>query len=192
MGKPEPQPWNVCDDFLDPLADLMLESQYDPASGRPQMYPHMADYRRKLQKATSRDAMRFGLVWLQVEISPGVADYIQKKVGSTEDEGLGSWADVAETGAYLRDLALVIRERQGKSIQKSDIPEELRTPPMTKTCIAEIFDKHRNAIDDSFIAEKQGKKDGRRYYFPTSEMSAGWESVYEKHRRNKPKQKKSR
>lgn len=58
-------------------------------------------------------------------------------------------------------------------------------PPMTKKCIAEIFDRHRNQVTDNFLQEHSAIPDANKWRLPAHLLPVGWEAIYENHRQNK-------
>ena len=97
----------------------------------------------------------------------------------------GNWE---RTWARIEGYLLSVKDSRPSELKAVDAP--VLTPPMTKTCIGEIFDRHRNTIDNSFLSQHKSRKLGARFQFPVSEMPDGWESVHDNHRQNKSKRRK--
>lgn len=119
------KPWNICDDFLDPLAELLCTSGGDDGP----LYLEEGKHKYRYQ-ADLRNAIRNGglaATWLEVNVSVDVADRLRKRVSDAirRVEAAGkAHVDVSDTGVYLKNLALVLRQRDGQAIGKADIPAD--------------------------------------------------------------------
>ena len=67
---------------------------------------------------------------------------------------------------------------------------ELLTPPMTQTCIAEIFTCHRNHVTTKVLHKHFHEKNGRKIRMLVSDMPPGYLDVIKKHSPRKLRTKK--
>ena len=164
------QPWNICDDFLDPLAELMLLSDVDnffweinPEAMK--SYPDSMIYAEELRKAIITGNAAVAIAWLEVNVSVALADRIREKITKaihkveTSKDSLD--LDVSATGRYLQGVTLAIREKQGRPISKSDIPKtEKKTSPMTKADLADVFMCGKNDVNEKVLKKYEHWTEG--------------------------------
>lgn len=55
------------------------------------------------------------------------------------------------------------------------------TPPMTRVCIAEIFNCHRNQVKTNVLDEHDHELSGRKIRMRVADMPRGWEAVAQRH-----------
>lgn len=122
------QPWNICDDFLDPLAELLCESG-DDGTGTGPIYSSAGKHKYQYQSEL-RDAVKDGLfaaTWLEVNVSVDVADRMRKKISDAirkvERGSANQHADVSGVGRYLHALSAVLRKQSAEAtISRDEIP----------------------------------------------------------------------
>lgn len=202
MAKKAEKPWDICEDFLEPMAKLLSLPPAEQEEAAP-TGPELEEWGETLFKPLLVVSRPFAFAWLQVNVSDDVAQHVQHEVnraiiliagGDSEDTVVklarrraGRLGDLCDIANYLRNLALVIRQKQGETVTASDIPTGPRTQPMTKKCIAEIFVRGRNNITEEFLAGKYAEQDGLRYHFPVAIMPEGWRAIFQKHQPNRKK-----
>lgn len=167
--------WNICDDFLDPLANLMGGSAlgWEDAIGG-------AGRAHELRSWIDQSSQRFALVWLQVNVSCEVASLVRQKLETAVNDAADyNWMAVGEIGVYLQDLSLVLRERLDGTIAKSAIAEDPLTQPLTKACLGKIFgcdSRNVQAMVLDIIQHKiAGKGSRKRFRLRIKDMPPGWE-----------------
>ena len=174
MGS-KPEAWDICDDFLEPLAGLMYGSRLgweDTIGG--------AGRAHEFRSWVGQSSQRFALVWLQVNVSCEVAELVRNKIEqAVNDAASNKWMAVGEIGVYFQDLSLVLRERVNGTIPKSAIPEDPLTQPLTETRLGKIFGcdprNVQSMVLDIIEHKVAGRGNRRRYRLRIKDMPPGWE-----------------
>lgn len=133
--KPTDDAWDICDDFFEPLAEMFLEWAWNrfQASKTPvdetQMERNYAESPAACWGAYTNAARGRNLVqtWLEVNVSCELADRVMQHFEAIEAFVLrakGEWPDVGWYAFYLKNLARVLRQRQGKSISKTELESD--------------------------------------------------------------------
>jgi hypothetical protein len=199
-AKSKQESWDICDDFLDPLANLLCETMEDvyyPEDRPPEyflsamdLYTGPSDYARELQNAVGKSRLRLAEAWLQVHVSFEAAEHVKNVILEAMSTVWDSareqtWRDVSNAGFYLRDLSRVLRaKRERTPLRMRDLQEQRkRTPPMTLICLAEILNVGRNDVKSLILQEYCAEMQARgKWRIPVELMPPGWEDVFKKHR----------
>ncbi len=145
MEDPKNEQWNICDDFLDPLVEILsdfdimdyadIDGERLPKirGGRFHWVYMESGYTRKgyLMMVYACMADRsFAKVWFQVHQSVALADRLGDVLLEIQEavEGYNT-AAVQEHRIYLQQLSIVLRDAV---VQKSNIPEDFCGPYSAK------------------------------------------------------------
>lgn len=139
------QAWDICADFFEPLAKMLVEwgcerLDVDGFTDWPAGMHYPGPVPTTKAKSETDCALLFvevanprivqlADIWLRVNVSMELADHVMKLIGQIgetvfNDEAAGHWPNTLGAGGYLRDLARVLRQRQGKPISKNELEAE--------------------------------------------------------------------
>jgi len=139
--------WNICDDFLDPLANILIDYKRVAPSPAKAISPYC--------HAVGSSRLTLARAWLQVNVSADLAEYVMKRIADVEtivmaNAPRGSWPHtLREAGEYFASLSRVLREReQGTPIPrpKETIPPDKLSPHYTPTELADVFDRSWDTV----------------------------------------------
>lgn len=136
-GELDEQPWDISEDFLKPLGDLLDKWgmrrawQKWPAVFAPRLNDNAnpADCIVLFLGTAAPSARNLACVWLEVNVSIEVADKVKRLLDELQEVVLsasekGEWPDTMTAGRYLLNLARVLRQRQGHQIAKGDLQQD--------------------------------------------------------------------
>ncbi len=119
----EDKPWNICDDFFGPLAELLAQGVAgwdvvgDDLIGVVPQYSNVAHYSRRLRAQITNG--HFALAWIDAHYSTGLSDrirqVIEEAIQNLQTEGTN------EALLYVRDLAVIMGSNG--HIPKGKVPE---------------------------------------------------------------------
>lgn len=147
---PTDDAWDICDDFFEPLAAMLWEWQNTFSrwcESPPPEYDLDGNVVAKLDEYETNYAydppdceealfnlvwpwtVRLVGVWLEVNVSCELADRVTKRIAEValtvkDHSRAGWWPDTGEACWYFWDLVRVLRQRQGKSISKTELEAE--------------------------------------------------------------------
>jgi hypothetical protein len=132
--KPTDDAWDICSDYLEPLAEMLFEwgelarrslvlPEYKPSEDE------AGRYMARWLHTTSIKSDRLAGIWLLINVSREVAEIVSEIVvdaGNTVVEAhmKKEWPDGRYFAEYFRDLARVLRQREGKPISKAELAAE--------------------------------------------------------------------
>lgn len=139
--------WNICDDFLDPLAHVLIDYKRVATSPRKAIAPYC--------RAVAACKLTLARAWLQVNVSADLAEYVMKRVADVETIVMAnaprdSWPHtLREAGEYFASLSQVLREREGGTLiprPKETIPPDKLSPHYTPAELADVFDRSWDTV----------------------------------------------
>jgi hypothetical protein len=137
--------WNICDDYLEPLARMLLKwgarhldrlgfDRWPTGLDYPGPIPPVQPDNRtecllSFLKVAHEQTIRLAQIWLQVNVSMEMADHVTNLVNEAMKSILAAekasrWPDTVKAGWYLLDLSRVIHQRQGHQIAKADLQQD--------------------------------------------------------------------
>lgn len=132
--KPVDGAWDICDDYLDPLAQMLFkwDNLHLRSFSLPECRPTELECSTSFAswyRTTNTRTDRLAAIWLMVNVSHQMAELVTNAI-TEADKIVGEahlerqWPYAADIGEFLRDVARVLRERQGKPISRSAIQAE--------------------------------------------------------------------